>query len=973
MQPVFARPRPRTSVRRIEVALREDLLDPAGREAANALRDAGLPGPVDVRVVRLYFLGGGARLTARHLETAAREVLADPVLDRYAVDRALEPGEGPVPVAITVTRRPGVTDPEAESARTALASLGLPPVRVKSARTYLVRADAPKDQVLLLARRALSSEVIEEASEGRLQEYAFPTPRRFAVRRRKVRLRGLDGAALLDLSRKMGLSLDRAEMETVRDRFRSLGREPSDVELETIAQTWSEHCKHKTLTGEVRLDAPDGVRVYENLLKDTIFEATRRLAKPWCWSVFEDNAGVIDFDGEDGVCFKVETHNHPSAIEPYGGAGTGIGGVIRDILGTGLGARPVANTDVFAFGPPDLPREDVPKGALHPLRLLRGVVAGVRDYGNRMGIPTVNGAITFDPRYVGNPVVYCGCVGLIPRRDVEKAARPGDLVVAFGGRTGRDGIHGAVFASVELTTESESVSSGAVQIGDPITEKKVLDVLLQGRSEGLFTAVTDCGAGGFSSAVGEMGRVTGADVDLAAAPLKYEGLDAWEIWISEAQERMVAAIPPRRWARFRRLCEAEDVEAVVLGRFTGDGRLRVRHGPTLVADLDMEFLHEGLPPQRRDAVYRPPATTEPEIAPASRYDADLLALLARPEIGSKEWVIRQYDHEVQAGAVVRPLAGPNQGPADAAVLAPKLGSRRGIVLSSALNPGYGDVDPYEMALATVDEAIRNAVCVGADPARIALLDNFTWGNCNRPEQLGSLARAAEGCRDAALLFKTPFISGKDSLHNEFRLENGTVIAVPPTLLISAIGVVADVRRTATLDLKAPGDALYVVGSTHDECGGGRWYAHHGHLGLSAPRVGKDAPRAMRAVSSLVRRGWAVAAHDASEGGLAVALAEMCFASELGLDVRIDRAPRTVDHPGRLLFSESASRFLVEARPSEVAKVEAVLEKARVPFARIGRVTRAPTLVVRGSARGEPWIEIESERCLAAWRGALALE
>lgn len=963
-------------VHHIEIGLKPGYLDPAGVEARHDLMAAGLSDVREVRVLRTFFLEG--KLGALQVRQAAEAVLADPVQDRYAIGEPL-PFRGPgraAPRVVTVVRKAGVTNPEAESARLALLGLGLPVEQVQSARTYFIWTGARIKSVVAATRRALGNDVIEEVQAGRLEEYAFLHPAKARVRRRIVKLRRLSGSALAQLSNEMGLSLTQLEMETIQEHFKGLRREPTDVELETVAQTWSEHCKHKTLAGAVRMTDADGTREYKNLLKQTVFEATTRLDKEWCWSVFEDNAGVIDFDGEDGVCMKVETHNHPSAIEPYGGAGTGIGGVIRDILGTGLGARPVANTDVFCFGDPHMPEDEVPAGCMHPVRLMKGVVSGVRDYGNRMGIPTVNGAVLFDPRYVGNPVVYAGCVGIIPRKDVHKAARPGDLVVAFGGRTGRDGIHGATFSSVELSSESETVSSGAVQIGDPITEKKVLDVLLQARDAGLFSALTDCGAGGFSSAVGEMAEKTGADVDMALAPLKYAGLDAFEIWISEAQERMVAAVPPSKWARFEQICSAEDVEAVVLGKFTKDRRLTVRYGKTVLADLDMGFLHDGLPRITREATFTRGGEKEPVLRPRKRYDKDLLGLLGMPQIGSKEWVIRQYDHEVQAGAVVRPLVGPEQGPSDAAVVAPKLGSNRGIVLSNGVNPAYGDIDPYAMAMAAVDEAIRNAVCTGADPSRIAVLDNFTWGNCSRPETLGTIVRAAEGCRDAALLFGTPFISGKDSLNNEFRTKQGELIVVPPTLLISAIGVISDVRRTCTMDLKQPGNLLYVVGDTHDELGGSHWYRLRGKLGANAPEVPMSALSIARSVSALIRKGLVRAAHDPSEGGLAVAAAEMAFASPYGLSFDLTKVPATIKDPARVLFSESTSRYLLEVEPRHVEKVERALTKADVPFGKVGKVQKDPRLVVRarqrGSRRKDTIVDVPTAKLRKAWREALPM-
>lgn len=969
-----ASPRRRpAAVHRIEIAVRPGEMDPAGHEAALALAGVGLPDVTDVRVLRSWFLQGAHE--ASTLERAARGVLANPVLDVFAVDAPLEV---PAPdearrVEVTIARRPGVTQPEAESARVALHAVGVEVSDVHASRTFVVTTSASEAQVVAAARRALGNDVIEDVVAGRPDSHTFPTPQRAPVRRRTIKLRTADDAALETLSTDMGLSLSLQEMQTIQAHFRTLRREPTDVELETLAQTWSEHCKHKTLAGPVRMRDGEGERVYRNLLKETIFDATRRLDKAWCWSVFKDNAGVIEFDGDLGACMKVETHNHPSAIEPYCGAGTGIGGVIRDILGTGLGARPVANTDVFCFGDPRTPDDDVPRGCLHPARLLKGVVAGVRDYGNRMGIPTVNGAICFDPDYVGNPVVYAGCVGLLPKAYVEKAARPGDAIVAFGGRTGRDGIHGATFSSVELTSESETVSSGAVQIGDPITEKKVLDVLLQGRDAGWFTAVTDCGAGGFSSAVGEMGEATGAEVDLAAAPLKYPGLLPYEIWISEAQERMVAAVPPKHVEAFLALCASEDVEAVVLGHFRDDRRLVVKHGATVLADLEMEFLHDGLPRPERAASYVPPALREPRRRPKKRYDKDVLDLLGMPQIGSKEWVVRQYDHEVQAGAVVRAFTGPHHGPADAAVIAPVLGSRKGLVLANGINPAYGRLDPYQMALLAVDEALRNAVAVGADPKRIAVLDNFTWGRCSRPETLGALVRAAEGCRDAAMLYRTPFISGKDSLNNEFRTDDGRLIVVPPTLLVSAIGVIGDVRRTTTSDLKRAGDVLLLVGATHDELGGSHWYRLRDELGQNVPIVRPGAPRTLATVARLIRQGYVRAAHDLAEGGLAVAAAEMVLASDFGATIDLAKVPGPAQDDDVRLFSESATRFLLEVSPAHASEALAALKRAGVAAARVGKVTKAPSLVMtgrEGDGGTTTRIELDAEKLRRAWREAL---
>lgn len=680
---------------------------------------------------------------------------------------------------------------------------------------------------------------------------------------------GMDDAALMTLSKQGQLYLSLAEMQTIRQHFAGLDRDPTDIELESVAQTWSEHCSHKTLKGRIRYRDEHGERQFENMLKETVFGATVAIreklgADDWCVSVFQDNAGIVKFDETQNVCFKVETHNHPSAIEPYGGANTGIGGVIRDPLGTGMGARPILNTDVFCFAPPDTPVESLPPGVLHPKMVAKGVVSGVRDYGNRMGIPTVNGAVFFDERYLGNPLVYCGTAAMIPVDKCFKEVLVGDLIVAVGGRTGRDGIHGATFSSAELTEESEIVSGGAVQIGNAVTEKMVADVILRARDLNLYSAITDCGAGGFSSAVGEMGEHTGAEVWLEQAPLKYAGLSYTEIWISEAQERMVLSVPEDKWEDFRNLCASEGVEATAIGKFTGTGNLVLKYHGQHVGEVAMSFLHDGRPPVVREAVFTPAAEPPCPVPDLPRYDNALKAILGSLNVCSKEWIIRQYDHEVQAGSAVKPLVGiACDGPSDAAVVRPDFKSTRGVVVANGMNPRYGDFDPYWMAAAAIDEAVRNCVAVGADPARIAILDNFCWGNTERPETLGSLVRAALGCKDTAIAYGTPFISGKDSLNNEFSYQDAKgqrqTVAIPSSLLISSMGQMEDVGQAVTMDLKAAGNVLYQIGTTKNEsaavtlrwsrispagaCRGPICSRRRRSLSPSMPRSGRDCSRA----------------------------------------------------------------------------------------------------------------------------------
>ena len=741
------------------------------------------------------------------------------------------------------------------------------------------------------------------------------------------------------------LFLNLEEMKTIQNYFKELDREPTDIELEMLAQTWSEHCSHKTLTGLIEFDG----QVIDNLLKQTIFRVTSELDKPWCVSVFKDNAGVIDFDDDYNICFKVETHNHPSAMEPYGGANTGIGGVIRDPMGTGLGAKPIINTDVFCFGPVDMAHKDVPKGVLHPKRVMQGVVAGVRDYGNRMGIPTSNGSLFFDERYIGNPLVYCGNVGIMPKDMCEKTVVTGDYVVVVGGRTGRDGIHGATASSGELHSESEGTWSGAVQIGNPIVEKKLVDTLLQARDRGLYRAITDCGAGGLSSAVGELAETTGARVDLEKIPLKYHGLSYMEIWISEAQERMVIFVPPEKIDDALVLFASEDVEATVIGQTTDDKKMRLYYRDNPVGELEMEFLHDGLPRTVRKAEWQAPQMSEPEYEPEKDLTPMLHQILSAPNVCSKEWVIRQYDHEVQAGSVIKPLVGDkNDGPGDASVTRPRLDSYQSIVLSNGLNPKYGVIDPYWMAASAIDEAIRNVIAVGGNLERTALLDNFCWGNTDKPDRLGGLIRASQACYDMAKVFETPFISGKDSLNNEFQTDNGEAIAIPPTLLISAISVMEDARKALTMDLKEAGNLLYIVGITKNEMGGSHYYEALDFQSSHVPTVNAEsAKKLFDALSASSKQGLVRSCHDCSEGGIGVALAEMAFAGGLGANVSLKNIAKTDDvvQDDVALYSESNSRFIVEIRPENQDVFEQVMQS--VPCALVGHVNQNDQLLIAG--------------------------
>ncbi len=944
----------------VEIRPAAGQVDREGERILAECSGLGLGSVSTVTAARSFLLQGD--LDEADVDRLGRKLLVDGVAETFTVTR-VHAGSGEADGnanLLNVLFKPGVTDNVAGSTLKTLKDQNVPVEAVATCRKYWLNEDADKAEVGRLSSRVLSNDAIEHVVSGPLKMDGISVGSSYEFKLTHVAIRIMNDKSLERLSVKGQLYLSLEEMRTIKQHFIELERDPTDVELETVAQTWSEHCSHKTLAGRIAYEDENGPRQYKNMLKETIFAATVKIREQlgeddWCVSVFVDNAGVIKFDEKQDVCFKVETHNHPSALEPYGGANTGIGGVIRDPMGTGLGARPVCNTDVFCFGPPDYPHDKLPKGTLHPKTVARGVVSGVRDYGNRMGIPTVNGAVYFDERYLGNPLVYCGNVAMLPVGKSEKqSAHPGDLIVAVGGRTGRDGIHGATFSSAELTEESEELSGGAVQIGNAITEKIVMDVILQARDQELFRAITDCGAGGFSSAVGEMGEDTGAVVWLEKCPLKYSGLSYTEIWISEAQERMVLAVPPEHWDKFKALCDSEEVEAAVIGEFNDDKRLVLKYDDQVVADVTMAFLHDGRPPVVRQARYQPAPVKPLELPQKDDYTDDLKAILGSLNVCSKEWVIRQYDHEVQGGSVVKPLVGVHRdGPSDAAVVRPDLESNRGLVISCGMNPHFGDLDPYWMAASAIDEAVRNCVATGADPSRIAILDNFCWGNCERPETLGSLVRAAIACQDLAVAYGTPFISGKDSLNNEFSYEdeNGErqTVVIPSTLLISALGQIANIENAVTMDLKSAGNRLILIGETKDELGGSHFSLVNKLKGGSVPTVDSErAPKIFAALHDAISSGLIESCHDLSEGGLAAAAAEMAFAGDLGATLNLSAlATSTGLSDAALLFSESNTRFLIEVAPENAAAVSAKFGAGLTTD--LGEVTDSRSVVVTGSS------------------------
>ncbi|HUT55934.1 MAG TPA: AIR synthase-related protein [bacterium] len=973
-------------VKRIEVRFKPGVTDAIGAAKKRRLeQDLGIHLQA-VHAVDVYTIDKD--LSEEDIRKCLIELLTDPLNQESAAGR---PVGQDFDWAIEIGFLPGVTDNVGNTAREAVKDLlktGFTGDEgVYYARQYLLKGALTRERVDKIAAwlhnpliERVQVKSFEQFEDGGGMDPWVPKVKLLASGRvdevdlevsdeELIRL-GKDGVFdHVDESghevRRGPLALDLEFLHVIRDYFRNEGRKPTDVEIEALAQTWSEHCKHTIFAA--RLDEVDSI--FNTYIKAATREVRERMgARDFCVSVFSDNSGVIRFTDDYDVCYKVETHNSPSALDPYGGAITGIVGVNRDPMGTGLGAKLAINMYGFCFGDPyyqgELPFRG--KGAknpvLHPKVIFEGVRVGVEHGGNKSGIPTPWGFIFFDRRYMGKPLVFVGTVGLIPhslngRGSHEKNARPGDLIVMAGGRVGKDGIHGATFSSEGL---HEGSPASAVQIGDPITQKKMHDAQLELRDQGFYTSVTDNGAGGLSSSVGEMARQSGGlEVELSKVPVKYAGLLPYETWISESQERMTYAVLPENLDQFMAVMKRHDVEATVIGRFTDSSRCRVLFDNRTVMDVDMHFLHDGAPQLKLKSSWSPPELEEPEIEEKEDYTSDLIAMAGRLNLCSREYVVRQYDHEVQGTSVIKPLVGLNLDVhQDAAVVRPLLDSMAGLALSSGIHPWYGDIDPYAMAQAGIDTAIKNVVAVGADPDRVAILDNFCWCSSNEPGRLGQLKRAARACYDAASLFAAPFISGKDSMFNDFKgydaLDNPVKISIPPTLLISSLAIVPDVRRCVTLDPKILGDLVYMIGTTRDELGGSEYYAYLGErdgkerlVGLNVPRL--DALQARARYGKIFRaieNGLLASCAPIGPGGLAFTLAKMAMAAECGLSLDLSSLPRECPLPSyKILFSESLSRFVVTVAPTSRDAFEKIM--AGEPIDLIGKVTDTGRLMARG--------------------------
>lgn len=880
--------------------------------------------------------------------------------------------------------------------------------RAASGSFFLLEGpELDEDALSVIARDILCNELIETWTllpehelkkndrfhQERIKRDMPRVPSRGSDQTEPVRLGPLGDSELEALSKKRLWALSLAEMQSIRlhfdkpeekERRLALGLDdPTDVEMEVLAQTWSEHCKHKIFNARIRYesDDPAGSETaaipgeIDGLFRTTISSTTAQIPKSWLLSVFEDNAGIVGFDEEDAICIKVETHNSPSALDPYGGALTGIVGVNRDILGCGLGAKPLFNTNVFCLAPPDYAKP-LPERLLHPRRILDGVRLGVEHGGNKSGIPTVNGALVFDERFLGKPLIYCGTGGIMPRmsagnRCEVKTIVPGDRICMVGGRVGKDGIHGATFSSMALDDLSPS---SAVQLGDPITQKRVADFLIEARDMGLYRAITDNGAGGLSSSVGELARLSGgARMDVSLAKTKYPGLKPYELVVSESQERMTLAVPPERLGLFLALADRRGVEVSDLGEFNDSGCFDIFYGPKRVASLDLEFLHGGVPRMEIQARWEQPGQVDTTGAEVPLFESEgsrtLLHLLGRPNIASKEWLIRQYDHEVQGTSVVKPLhlvgAGTQaawSGPNDGAVLKPKANSEVGLAVACGINTKLSDIDPYLMAQSAVDEAVRNLLCVGAEYGHpesvLALVDNFCWPDpVSDPVKAGWLVRACYGLRNAALALSVPLVSGKDSMKNDYRGrlgEEDIQISVPPTLLMTAVGRVPDIRQARTADFKNIGDLIYVVGASSLSLTGTEFaqaFPQWSSLFSQGPQ-GSGVAGGPNWEEALRIYGWIGGGsgkehvrlrslHDISEGGILVSIAESLLARSYGATLTF---PKDVQ-PWEFAFGEGFHGFIASLAEGDATAIEAEWYHLGIPFRRLGTVTAQEKLEV----------------------------
>ena len=985
---------------RTEVFYKNSEIDGRAKRLLSLIKNTVTDAVENLAMVDVYLTDGITDLTT----DLSKELFSDPVAqeaatDTAAADSSLMPDWN---YLIEVTYRPGVTNPVAITVRKTIEeALSIKTGKeavIQTAVQYLIKSPELDSKTMNKLEKAFYNPLIQQSRFIKRSEWGektLPPLYPYKVIKSEVTVDNIDiknasDEDLLKISKERLLALNLEEMLSVKNYFSNsetlkkreqlgITSEATDVELEMIAQTWSEHCKHKIFSANINykdLETGKSERiesVFKNYIKKTTDDLTEK--RPFLKSVFHDNSGVIDFDDKNLVCFKVETHNSPSALDPYGGSITGIVGVNRDIMGTGKGAKPFFNTNFLCFGEPDTPDEEIPEGLLHPSTVMRGVHHGIIDGGNQSGIPTVAGGFLFDDSFTGKPLVFCGTGGVLPAEIDNEGSwinhiSPGDTAVMLGGRIGKDGIHGATFSSQALDEDSPT---SAVQIGDPITQKKMFDFLLEARDKGLYEGITDNGAGGLSSSLGEMAEYSnGIRIDLEKCPLKYEGLAPWEILVSESQERMSLALKPEKLDEFLALAEKRDVEATIVGEFQDTGYLDIRYDNKPACFLSIEFLHNGLPAMELDAEWKKPFTGKDSVTADIDNNKMLINLLNEPNIASKESLVRQYDHEVGGISVVKPFTGVNSdAPSDGAVLRPVFESEKGVTVTHGVCPRYSDKDTYDMAMCAVDEAYRAHIGSGGNPDFAAALDNFCWPDPVESEttpdgkyKLAQLVRACKGLNKACTDYGLPLISGKDSMKNDARM-GGKKVSIRPTLLVSLMGIIDDAGKAVTTDFKNTGDKIYILGNTNGELGGTFFEKLSGKTLGSAPSVDtQTALSTYKKLSSAIQKRLVASCHDLSDGGLAVALAESTLGGMSGSEISIDNLPgSSADEEARLLFCESPSRFIVSVSPEKAEDFESIMEGS--PYKLVGQTTDTDKMIIRKN--GKTVIESSIDAISKSWK------
>jgi len=934
-----------------EVRVQTEGSDVRGQDVLYEIRNTlGIRTITDVRTIKVYRLQGVDTSTA---DILAQKLLCDSVYQTYTINQPIHCG---ALKKIEVAYKPGVANPEVDSLCRAAEYLNIVLQAADTSFEYHFFGELTDNELQKITEQLLVNKtvgrLITEVPQTLLTEGTTGPVT-------TIPLREMSETQLVELSKKQQLFLNSDEMKVIQKYFQEQGRDPRDAELETLAQTWSEHCNHKTFKANLIVDGNK---------KEPLYARLKKVAHQYCDNVvsaFIDNAGAYRFYDGYAILGKVETHNSPSAIEPYGGAGTGSSGVFRDIMGTGQGAKVIASTDMFCFAPPTLDEAALPPGCLHPNYLLRNVVYGVRDYGNRMGIPTNNGSVHFHENFKAKPTVIVGAYGITPEDKCKKGEpQKGDIIFSVGGKVGRDGIHGATFSSGEMTAKTQSVNASAVQIGNPIEQKRMADALLECRDQNLIRAITDCGAGGFSSAIGEMAEKTGAYVDLQKVPLKYAGLAPWEIWISESQERMVCAVAPNNVEKFKEACAAYNALAVEIGHFTDDKQLTVVYDNQIVCDLFMDFLHNGLPQRTMIATQEKRTNKQIDVPFPNDLETTYCKVMSHLNICSKEPIVRQYDHGVQGTNVLSPFSGiHHNGPNDAVVLQPLFNKPYGVIIAHGMNPELNMSDPYKGSIWAITEALANVVAVGGNPQEVGLIDNFIWPFPDE-HSLWDLDQAIEACIDAMHAFKIPFISGKDSLSSTYRYPNGEVLKIPPVLCISAFGRIPDIKKTISADFKRNDSVIVLLGLLDKNAMGGSAYLDiHGIKQGIVPTINlEETSYVFNALHELIQQGEILACHDISEGGLAVALAEMCFGGDVGAEIDVTQVHK--ERSDYALFNETAGCFLVEV-------TQKILDEnifVNMPHVVLGHTTPEKTISVIHDHQQVCFIE--TQQLLNSWQQPL---